>query len=80
MYLAQLQFQYFGMRMATTTSRMTSMQPDSIVPVMDAITQGWRYGRRVNNRQFEKWESMFEAKLELVRLRYGVAPEEMSIA
>ncbi|MCX5740386.1 MAG: Coq4 family protein [Proteobacteria bacterium] len=78
--LAQLQFPYFGMWMATTTSRMTFLQPDSIVPVMGAITQGWRYGRKVKNLQFEKWESMFEEKVELVRLRYGVASEEMRIA
>jgi ubiquinone biosynthesis protein Coq4 len=78
--LAQLQFPYFGMWMATTTSRMTFLQPDSIVPVMDAITQGWRFGRRVKNLQFEKWESMFEERLELVRVRYGVASEGMGVA
>jgi ubiquinone biosynthesis protein COQ4 len=78
--LAQLQFPYFGMWMATTTSRMTFLQPDSIVPVMDAITRGWRYGRRTKNLQFEKWESMFEEMVDVVRLRYGVAPEEMGIA
>lgn len=77
--LAQLQFPYFGMWMATATSRMTFLQPDSIVPVMDAITQGWRYGRRTKNLQFEKWESMLEEKVEVVRLRYGVVPEEMGI-
>jgi ubiquinone biosynthesis protein Coq4 len=59
---------------------MTFLQPDSIVPVMDAITQGWRFGRRVKNLQFEKWESMFEERLELVRVRYGVASEGMGVA
>jgi ubiquinone biosynthesis protein Coq4 len=78
--LAQLQFPYFGMWMATTTSRMTFLQPDSIVPVMDAITQGWRYGRRVKNLQFDKWESMFEEPVALVRLRFGVAPDGMGAA
>jgi ubiquinone biosynthesis protein Coq4 len=58
---------------------MTFLQPDSIIPVMDAITQGWRYGRRVKNLQFENWESMFGEKVEFVRLRYGVASEEMGI-
>ncbi len=72
--LAQLQFPYFGMWMATTTSRMTFLQPDSIVPVMDAIAQGWQYGRAVRNLQFETWESMFEESVAVVRLRYGVAP------
>ena len=71
--LAQLQFPYFGMWMATTTSRMTFLHPDSIVAVMDAITQGWRFGRNVKNLQFEKWETMFEQPLADVRLRFGVA-------
>jgi ubiquinone biosynthesis protein Coq4 len=68
------------MWMATTTARMTFLQPDSIVPVMDAITQGWRYGRRVKNLQFDKWESMFEEPVALVRLRFGVAPDGMGAA
>jgi ubiquinone biosynthesis protein Coq4 len=78
--LAQLQFPYFGMWMATTTARMTFLQPDSIVPVMDAISEGWRYGRGVKNLQFEQWEAMFEEELVLVRQRYGVAPEEIGSA
>lgn len=78
--LAQLQFPYFGMWIATTTSRMTFLQPDGIVPVMNAITDGWHYGRTVRNLQFEKWESMFEEPLAVVRGRYGVAPEGMGVA
>lgn len=77
--LAQLQFPYFGMWMATTTSRMTFLQPDAIVPVMDAITHGWRFGRAVKNLQFEKWESMFAEPVAAVRLRYGVAAGGMAI-
>lgn len=75
--LAQLQFPYFGMWMATTTSSMTFLQPDAIVPVMEAITQGWRYGRRVKNLQLEKWETMFEEPVAALRLRYDVDPARM---
>jgi ubiquinone biosynthesis protein COQ4 len=75
--LAQLQFPYFGMWMATTTSNMTFLQPDAIVPVMDAISQGWQYGRSVKNLQFEKWEAMFAKRLAEVRPRYGIVPEGM---
>lgn len=78
--LAQLRFPYFAMWMATTTTRMTFLDPAGIVPVMDAITQGWQYGRSVKNLQFEKWESMFEEPLAEVRPRYGVAPEGMGVA
>ncbi len=73
--LAQLQFPYFGMWMATTTASMTFLQPDAIVPVMDAISSGWQNGRRVSNLQFEKWEQEFEAPLTDVRERYGIPPE-----
>jgi ubiquinone biosynthesis protein Coq4 len=47
---------------------------------MDAITQGWHFGRTVRNLQFEKWEEMFEEPLADVRRRYGVAPEGMRSA
>ncbi|XOV85580.1 MAG: Coq4 family protein [bacterium] len=70
--LAQLQFPYFGMWMATTTARMTFLQPDSIVPVMDAITQGWQYGRTTPNLQFERWEDLFEQPLSEIRERYSI--------
>ncbi len=71
--LAQLQFPYFGMWMATTTSNMTFLRPDAIVPVMDAISQGWRYGRSTPNLQFAKWETSFAAPLTDVRSRFGVS-------
>jgi len=77
--LAQLQFPYFGMWMATTTSRMTFLQPDSIVPVMDAISGGWRLGRQVQNLQFERWEERFEAPLAETRPRYGIPPQGLDV-
>lgn len=78
--LAQLQFPYFGMWMATTASRMTFLDPNGIVPVMDAITSGWQFGRAVPNLQFERWEDMFEEPLAEVRTRYGIAPQGMALA
>lgn len=78
--LAQLQFPYFGMWMATTTSRMTFLDPNAIVPVMDAISSGWQFGRAVPNLQFERWEDLFEEPLAGVRPRYGIAPEGMALA
>ena len=77
--LAQLQFPYFGMWMATTTSRMTFLDPNGIVPVMDAISSGWQFGRAVQNLQFERWEEMFDEPLVEVRPRYGIAPEGMAL-
>jgi ubiquinone biosynthesis protein Coq4 len=73
--LAQLQFPYFGIWMSTTTTRMTFLQPEAIVPVMDAITGGWQLGRSVSNLQFERWEETFHEPLATVRPRYGLPAE-----
>lgn len=73
--LAQWQFPYFGMWMATSTARMTFLHPEAIVPVMDAITQGWQHGREVGNLSLERWEEMFDAPLAEVRSRYGIPPD-----
>lgn len=77
--LAQMQFPYFGMWMATTTANMTFLRPEAIVPVMDAISSGWHYGRSVLNLQFEHWETLFEEPLAELRPRYGIAPEGMRV-
>jgi len=73
--LAQLQFPYFGMWMSTTTTRMTFLEPRSIVPVMDAISAGWQLGRSVSNLQFERWEDLFPEPLAKVRPRYDLPAE-----
>ncbi len=73
--LAQLQFPYFGMWMATTTSRMTFLEPDGIVPVMDAISRGWRLGRETQNLQLERWEDRFEEPLAEIRVQFGLPAE-----
>ena len=76
--LAQLQFPYFGMWMATSTANMTFLNPDGIVPVMNAISSGWQFGRALPNLQFERWEAMFAEPLATVRPRYGIVPEGMA--
>lgn len=72
--LAQLQFPYFAMWMSVVATRMTFIDPKMITPMMDAITGGWRLGRRVPNIQTEKWEEMLDQPLDEVRARYGIAP------
>lgn len=72
--LAQLQFPYFAMWMSVVTTRMTLIDPHMIVPTMDAITDGWRFGRVTPNLQCEKWETMLDHDLTDVRARYGVDP------
>ena len=72
--LAQIRFPYFGMWVSNVTSRMTFIDPDSIVPIMDAISDGWKLGRSIKNIQFEKWEERLEQPLAEVRKEFGIDP------
>ncbi|MEM9513883.1 MAG: Coq4 family protein [Actinomycetota bacterium] len=73
--LAQMQFPYFGMWISIVTAQMTFLRPHSIVPLMDAITDGWQLGRTVDNIQAERWETMLDVPLAEVRARYGIHPD-----
>lgn len=77
--LAQLQFPYFGMWMSVVTTRMTFVDPRSITPMMDAITDGWQLGRRTPNIQRVKWETMLDEPLADVRERYGTADDGLRL-
>jgi ubiquinone biosynthesis protein Coq4 len=76
--LAQLQFPYFAMWISTVTTRMTYVQPRGIVPVMDAITDGWAYGRRTRQLQFHRWEDELERPLAEVRAAWGIVPSPLA--
>lgn len=70
--LAQLRFPYFGMWMSVVTTRMTLLEPKTITPIMDAITDGWQFGRAVKNIQFKKWEARFGEPLTDLRSENGI--------
>ncbi len=70
--LAQTSFPYFSMWIAVTTSRMTFIDPGSIVPLMDAITGGWQYGRQVKNIQFARLEDRIGDPLIAVRADFDI--------
>jgi len=72
--LAQMQFPYFGMWISIVTAQMTYLRPQSIVPLMDAITDGWQLGRSVDNIQAERWEEMLDQPLAEIRAGYGIHP------
>lgn len=78
--LAQLQFPYFGMWLSVVTTRMTFIDPNMIVPIMDAVTDGWQLGRTTPNIQCIKWETMLDQPLDAVRARLGVKPTELVAA
>lgn len=77
--LAQLQFPYFGMWMATVTAQMTFNDPNVMVPLMDAITDGWRYGTSVApHLMAQPWEDMWGEPLEELRERFGIVQSELA--
>lgn len=63
--------------MSVTTTRMTFVDPKMIVPMMDAISDGWQLGRQVANIQAERWEEQLAKPLDEVRAHYGVAPSPL---
>lgn len=73
--LAQIRFPYFAMWMSVTTTRMALVEPDAIVPMMNAITDGWTYGRRAENIQFVRWEEHFARPIGDIRAEYGLERE-----
>lgn len=72
--LSQLRFPYFGMWMSVATTRMTLLNPDTIVPTMDAIADGWQFGRRTRNIQLAKWEERLDEPLADIRKEFGIDP------
>jgi ubiquinone biosynthesis protein COQ4 len=72
--LAQLQFPYFAMWISTVTTRMTYLDPTHIVPLMDAISDGWRHGRCTSQLQLHRWEDETERPLVSLRAEWGIEP------
>jgi len=68
-YLAQLRFPYHAMRMAVTLGHIAYIKPGLTVPVMDAIVDGWAYGRAAKNLNFTRWEDELDTPLEVLRQR-----------
>lgn len=81
--LAQMNYPYSAMIIATVTGHMTLLDPWLINPAMDAITDGWGYGRQARSIQFVKFETMLERPLGEVRAEYRLlreAPEKPDYA
>ena len=71
-YLAQLRFPYHAMRMAVTTAHMAFLNPGITVDAMDAIVDGWAYGRRARNLNFEIWENEIDTPLHTLQARMNL--------
>ena len=70
--LAQMSYPYAGMWIAVVTANMTLLQPDLIKPAMDAISDGWAFGRKAKNLQFVKFEHQLDRPLKEIQLEYGL--------
>jgi ubiquinone biosynthesis protein COQ4 len=70
--LGQLRFPYFAMWMSVATTRITFADPAAIVPTMDAISDGWQYGRRTPQLQLTRWEDHLDRPLAEVRAEHGI--------
>ena len=71
-YLAQLRFPYHAMRLAITLGHAAFIKPSITVPAMDAIVDGWAYGRRAQNLNFARWEDELDTPLATLRARFGL--------
>jgi ubiquinone biosynthesis protein COQ4 len=70
--LAQQDYPYAAMTLATILNHATLVDPYLIKPAMDAITEGWAYGRRAKSIQFVAFETMLDRPLADVRAEYGL--------
>lgn len=77
--LAQMDFPYSAMTIATIMGHMTLVDPLLIKPAMDAITDGWAYGRSTRSIQFVAFEKMLDRPLAEVQREYGLGREPVQL-
>lgn len=70
--LAQMDYPYSAMTLATIIGHAALVDPLLIKPAMDAITDGWAYGRRTKSIQFVAFEEMLHRPLDEVQKEYGL--------
>ena len=78
-YLAQLRFPYHAMRMAVTAAHYAFLEPRIITECMDAIADGWTFGRKSKNIHFHKWEEEIDTPLLELRNRFELKTIAMAV-
>jgi ubiquinone biosynthesis protein Coq4 len=78
--LAQMDFPYAAMWIAVVTGHMTLVDPHLIKPAMDAIADGWTYGRKARSIQFVKFEERLNEPLAAVQAEFGLDRGEIAIS
>jgi ubiquinone biosynthesis protein COQ4 len=77
--LAQQDYPYSAMTLATVLGHATLVDPLLIKPAMDAITDGWAYGRQARSIQFVAFENMLGRPLTEVRAEYNLTRDSMPV-
>lgn len=77
--LAQMDYPYSAMTLATVLGHATLVDPLLIKPAMDAITDGWGYGRRARSIQFVAFEDMLGRPLAEVQAEYGLLRDDAPV-
>jgi ubiquinone biosynthesis protein Coq4 len=70
--LAQMDYPYAAMTLSTIMGHAALIDPDLIKPALDAISDGWSFGRRAKSIQFIDFESKIDRPLAEVRREYGL--------
>lgn len=70
--LAQMSYPYAAMHLSVIMGHMTLVDPLLIKPAMDAIADGWAFGRRARSLQFINFEAMIDRPLADLRSEYGL--------
>jgi ubiquinone biosynthesis protein Coq4 len=70
--VAQTPAPYPAMIIATRPLQMVLYKPQLLLPVMDAITEGWALGRSAEPLLLVHWEEYWERPLSELRKEYGL--------
>ena len=70
--LAQRQLPYSSIWMATLTTQMTFLNPSMTGLVMDAISDGWTFGRQAKNLNYVRWEEMMARPVAELRAEFNL--------
>ncbi|QMW24308.1 Coq4 family protein [Sandaracinobacteroides saxicola] len=73
--LAQMDYPYAAMTLSVVMGHATLVDPALIQPAMDAITDGWAFGRRARSIQFIDFERRIDEPLAALRAEYGLERE-----
>lgn len=73
-YLAQLQLPLASLLIANALIAVTLWQPQSLCPLLMAISQGWEMGNNAKPLIAQRWEQFWEKPVALLRAELNVQP------